>query len=133
MIYRKEDKDGDYVFGEGDSEFLTQSEAVAQAIITSLKLLKGEWWENVNNGLPLWQSILGQPGSEVNKASVDNIIKSRILETNLNGIKLVNTINEYSSEFNPTSRKYNFRAKVTTIYSQEVSVQDNLLINEANI
>ena len=69
MIYRKEDKDGDYVFGEGDSEFLTQSEAVAQAIITSLKLLKGEWWENVNNGLPLWQSILGQPGSEVNKAS----------------------------------------------------------------
>ena len=128
MIYRREDKDGDYILGSGNNEFLSGSEAVAQAITTSLKLLKGEWWEDVNNGLPLWQSILGQPGSEVNKISVDNIIKSRILETNLNGTKLVSSIDEYSGSYDSSLRKYTFEAKITTIYSQGVTLQETLSI-----
>lgn len=128
MIYRKEDQNGDYMLGTDSGEFLSGSAAVAQAIITNIKLLLGEWWEDVNNGLPLWQSILGQPGSEVNKLSIDNIIKGRILETNLNGVQLVSSIDDYVSNYNSSSRAYTFEAVITTIYSESVTVKETLSI-----
>ena len=128
MIYRQLDTEGDYVLGRGTSEFLKGSKAAAQAIVTHLKLLLGEWWEDVNNGLPLWQSILGQPGSEVNKISVDNIIKSRILSTNLSGTNLVVSIDDYTSTYSSDIRTYNFEAVITTIYSESVTIKEQLSI-----
>ena len=128
MIYRQLDKDGDYILGRGTGEFLKGSDATGQAIVTSLKLLLGEWWEDVNNGLPLWQSILGQPGSEINKTSVDNIIRRRILDTNLNGVPLISSIDDYKSEYSASSRSYKFEAVVTTIYSESVTIKEQLSI-----
>lgn len=128
MIYRRLDSDGDYVFGQGRSQFLSGSEAIAQAIITNLKLLLGEWWEDVNNGLPLWQSILGIPGSEANQLSIDNIIKDRILKTNLNGEVLVSSIDDYTRTYDSVTRVYTFEAVVTTIYSESVVIKEQLSI-----
>lgn len=128
MIYRRLDSDGDYVFGQGRSQFLSGSEAIAQAIITNLKLLLGEWWEDVNNGLPLWQSILGIPGSEANQLSIDNIIKDRILKTNLNGEVLVSSIDDYTRTYDSATRVYTFEAVVTTIYSESVVIKEQLSI-----
>lgn len=128
MIYRQLDTNGDYVLGRGAGEFLKGSQAAAQAIVTHIKLLLGEWWEDVNNGLPLWQSVLGQPGSEVNKVSVDNIVKSRILSTNLYGTNLVASIDDYSSTYSSNNRTYNFEAVVTTIYSESVTIKEQLSI-----
>lgn len=128
MIYRRLDSNGDYVFGQGRSQFISGSEAVAQAIVTNLKLLLGEWWEDVNNGLPLWQSILGIPGSEANQLSIDNIIKDRILKTNLNGEVLVSSIDDYTRTYDVTTRVYTFEAVVTTIYSESVVIKEQLSI-----
>lgn len=128
MIYRQLDNDGDYVLGRGTGEFLKGPEAVAQAIVTNLKLLLGEWWEDVNNGLPLWQSILGQPGSEVNKTSVDNIIRRRILDTKIGNTPLISSIDDYSSEYSAQTRNYVFEAVVTTIYSESVTIKEQLSI-----
>ena len=128
MIYRRLDKDGDYILGRGSKEFLSGSEAVAQAIITNLKLLLGEWWEDVNNGLPLWQSILGQPGSEINKTSIDNIIRRRILDTKMDNTPLISSIDDYNSEYSAQSRSYVFEAIVTTIYSESVTIKEQLSI-----
>ena len=128
MIYRQLDSNGDYVLGRGIGEFLKGSQAAAQAIVTHIKLLLGEWWEDVNNGLPLWQSILGQPGSEVNKISVDNIVKSRILSTNLNGKDLVASIDDYTSIYSSNNRTYSFEAVITTIYSESVIIKEQLSI-----
>lgn len=128
MIYRRLTNDGDYVFGQGKAQFLSGSEAVAQALITHLKLLLGEWWENVDNGLPLWQSILGQPGSEDNLQSIDNIIKDRILSTAQDGNPLVSSIDDYAREYNPSTRSYYFEARVTTIYSESVTIKEQLSI-----
>ena len=128
MIYRLEDKEGDYTLGRGDSGWLSGSAAVAQAIVTNLKLLLGEWWEDVNNGLPLWQSILGQPGSEINKLSIDNIIRERILNTNLNGTRLVYSLDDYEGKYDSNSRGYSFIAVVTTIYSESVEIKESLTI-----
>lgn len=128
MIYRRLDKEGDYVLGSGSNNFYKDNQAVSQAVITWLKLLKGEWWEDVNNGLPLWQSILGQPGSEVNRQSVDNIIQDRIHKLTLDNIPLVASIDNYESTWDNNNRKYKFTCTVTTIYSQSVTIQESLSI-----
>lgn len=128
MIYRMLDTDGDYVLGRGTSEFLSGSEAVAQAIVTNIKLLLGEWWENVNLGTPLFQSILGQSGSEQHLNSVDNIIKARILSTELDGVRLIYSIDSYERDYSSSTREYKFTAKVTTIYSESVTIEQELSI-----
>lgn len=128
MRYRMLDTNGDYVLGMGESEFLSGPEAVAQAIVTHIKLLFGEWWEDVNQGTPLFQSILGKPGSEEHINSVDNIYKAMILSTELNGEQIVYSIDKYEREYSPTTRVYKFQATVTTIYSESVTIKQELSI-----
>lgn len=108
MIYRKL-KDGDYFLGGGSEGFLSGVEAVAQAIMTRLKLLKNEWWENLNDGLPLWQQILGASGKNIKL--IDKLFLTRIKETP--GVK--ETYN-YESTFDPNTRKYSFSVTVNTEY-----------------
>jgi len=128
MKYRMLDTNGDYVLGMGESEFLSGSEAVAQAIVTHIKLLLGEWWEDVNQGTPLFQSILGKPGSEEHLNSVDNIYKAMILSTELNGEQIIYSIDKYERDYSPTTRVYKFQATVTTIYSESVTIKQELSI-----
>ena len=112
MIYR-DFSQKDYFIGGGTNEFLQGVEAVAQAIVTRIKLLKEEWWENLDDGTPLWQNILGH--SEGNIKLVDEIILKRI-----SGTQGVKDILEYESNFNPSTRGYNFRALVDTNYGSTV-------------
>lgn len=53
------DANHDPIYGNGQGNFLNDILAVAQIIQTSLLLFQGEWWANTNEGLPLFQSILG--------------------------------------------------------------------------
>lgn len=57
---------------------LTDTDAVAQAILTRLKLFLGEWWENVTIGLPVFQSILGQLGSNQGLAAMTLAVQQNI-------------------------------------------------------
>ena len=113
MIYRRLDKDGDYTFGNGRGNFLSGVDAVAQAVSTRLKLFTGEWWADRNDGLPLFQSILGYQGK--NKATVDRLITERILGTqNVIGIKGI------SSQYNADTRAYQFSATIDTAFGDVV-------------
>ena len=77
MRYRRLDNDGDYTFGAGGADMLVDIEACAQSIRTRLWLLFGEWWEDLTDGLPLFQKILAQ--RDINIAS--EAIRNRILST----------------------------------------------------
>ena len=55
----------DYTFGHGINDYLTGVEAVAQAIKSRLLLLYHEWWEDLEDGLPLFEKI--------NLPSADNL------------------------------------------------------------
>ena len=57
---------------------LTDLDAVTQAIATRLRLFLGEWWENVNLGLPVFQSILGQLGSPQGLAAMQLAVQQNI-------------------------------------------------------
>ena len=111
MIYRMLDEGGDYVFGRGKHAYLEGAEAVAQAIKTRLLLLYAEWWEDREDGLPLWERILGSSGSDENLRAVDAIFTERI-----SGTKGVIAITGYNSSFDRDARKYSFLAVVQTIY-----------------
>lgn len=116
MRYRKLTTTGDYSFGQGPLDFYIDNvEAVAQAIQTRLLLFKGAFWRALNEGLPMFQTILGGSGSAESRLGIDNLIQQRI-----RGTQGVLGILDYSSAFDPETRQYSFQATVQTIYSTTV-------------
>lgn len=105
MKYRRLSPTGDYVFGFGNTSFYTDADAVAQAIQTKLKLFQGEWWEDLDDGLPFFQQIAGSR----DKDAIDLLIRSRILDT-----PNVLMITTFSSTLQ--DRKYTASADVLTTY-----------------
>lgn len=71
---------GDLLFKNGPltREYTTQplTQTVAQRLFIMLRTFQGEWFLNVQHGVPYWQSILGKKTS---KASVDLIFQQKIL------------------------------------------------------
>lgn len=110
MQYRLLDENKDYSFGKGSQNMITGTEAVAQAIYTRLLLLQGEWWEDLDDGLPLMQRILGFRNTQ---QAADLLIRQRIL-----GTTGVNDLYNFSSEFDPATRAYTFSCTVNTIYGE---------------
>lgn len=108
MIYRKLDPAGDYTLGSG-ADFLANSpEAVAQAVLTRLRLWKGEWFINTEDGTPYASDVLGK---RFQRKNPDSIIKQRIL-----GTPGVTEITSYSSSFDGDSRQFSVTATISTAY-----------------
>jgi hypothetical protein len=120
MKYRRMDENGDYIFGLNEQGFLKDNEAVAQAILTKIKLLKGEWWEDVNEGTPLFESILGIGAVQGSKNAIDLIIRDRILS-----VENVETISYFKSEIDNASHTYMLYCDVETKFGKI----ENLNIN----
>jgi len=113
LKYRKLDSSRDYVFGGNQNDFLTGNLAVAQAIKTNLLLLQGEWWEDVDKGLPLFQNILGQTGTPENDSAIDLLVQGVISSTQgVTGIK------DFTSSYE--KRKYSVSCTAETIYGDTV-------------
>lgn len=120
MIYRKLDENGDYTLGRRD-EFHEDIAAVGQAIKTRLRLLLGEWWENTEDGLPLFEEVLNTYHAEGAKAErIDLIFSERILNT-----KDVSKILSFDSFINPSTRTYSAVCSIQTIYGEVFSAQIN--------
>ncbi len=114
MRYRRlEGVENEPVFGRGKQDFLTNVEAVGQAVITRLKFFRGEWWEDIYLGIPMWQEILGVVGAR--KDVIDRVIQKEILDTTG-----VFSIDQLVSVFNRDSRAYQFYAVINTIYGRTV-------------
>lgn len=112
MRYRKLTSSGDYTFGLSADNFHLDLNAVVQAIKTRLQLNKESFWRDLNEGLPLFQEILGTSGSEQNLAAIDAIIQNRI-----KGTPDVLGIVSYSRDYDREARSYIFKAEVQTVYS----------------
>jgi hypothetical protein len=107
MRYRALDATGDMTFGQGSANFLVNSpDAVAQSIVTRLKLLTGEWFLDVTSGTDYAGAVLGR-GTQQTR---DVEIKSRIVETE--GVLSLDT---YSSSLS-SKRQFSVAGTVTTIY-----------------
>lgn len=108
MRYRREDADGDYTFGSGDTSFLVNSpEAVAQAIKTRLRLWYGQWFLDTSDGMPWMQPLTGKP----QPVAMELALRQRIQAT-----AGVQAILAFDARFNPASRRLNISATVETRY-----------------
>ena len=72
------DANNDPIEGANGPVFLTDIDAVAQIISTTLKLLLGEWWENLTIGFGLYQYLLGSSASPKNQEAVMLLIEQTI-------------------------------------------------------
>ena len=109
MIYRKLDKNGDYVFGVAMPFFVNVPDAIAQAVLTRLRLWQGEWFLDTTDGTQYMQNVLGA----VHGHDPDAAIRARVL-----GTPGVTAILAYSSSRDPRTRKLLVGMTIDTIYGQ---------------
>lgn len=117
MRYRKLDANGDFTIGTGADFHVNTPDAVGQAVLTRLKLWKGEWFIDTADGTPWMGEILGKRHAGKNP---DAVIKQRILGTQ--GVK---EITEYSSTYDGNTRKLTVTATLNTIYGA-TTISENL-------
>lgn len=106
MRYRILSATGDYVFGRSGEFLVNSPQSVAQAIMTRLKLMTGEWFLDTSEGTPYDTQILGY-GTQGTR---DVAIQTRILDT-----PGVESIEEYTSSVD-ADRRMTVTARVQTIY-----------------
>lgn len=119
MRYRKLSSTGDYMFGNGQADFLTNSpETVAQAVRTYLRLFLGEWYLNVNDGTPWLEGVLGYNSQE----EADETLQNTIL-----GIQGVQNLTNWKSTYDPATRRYtSISGVIDTIYGRTELQMENV-------
>ena len=125
MKYRRLDETGDYVLGRRNI-FYFNTAAVGQACKTRLLLLQGEWWENIEDGLPLFQEIINTfHGENTNMEYIDLIFSERIL-----GTQGVTEILFFDSSFNVFQRSYSAICEVQTSFNEPFNLQINGIVGQ---
>lgn len=104
MTVRKLDENGDIV--TSGKQFTSETDEIAQTIKTRLKLYLGEYFRDVTDGTPWWESILGKDGT---LSSKEAFIKNRIIRT-----EGVISILEFTTDFDSATREYSIAAAVQT-------------------
>ena len=111
MIYRKLDSNGDMEFGKGAHNFYKDvPEAVAQAVLTRLKLFQGEWFLDTSAGVPYNTKILGFGNIPFYDAIIQEIISTT---------PGVDQITAYTSYISAT-RDLSIQATINTIYGTTI-------------
>jgi hypothetical protein len=103
------------LFGNGKNNFISDLQAVAQIVLTRLRLFEGEWWAAQNDGLPLWQNILAASASARSQQQIELLISNRIT-----GTPYVNGVSNVQVGYNSTSRAFTYYAVVQTQFGQLV-------------
>lgn len=109
MKIRKQDENGDYVFGTAADFHQDVPAAVAQAALTRLLLFAGEWFVDVADGMPWRTDVLGK----YTKEAYDTVMKQRVL-----GTPGARAVLDYVSNFDGNTRRLTFSFTLDTIYGQ---------------
>lgn len=108
MRVRAQDANGDMTFGHSLANYLVDSPAaVAQSVLTRLRLLRGEWFLDKTAGTPWATQVLGKG----TRPLYDLAIQQRILATNG-----VTGYSNYSSSLDPGTRALTVNVTISTRY-----------------
>ena len=116
MKYRRQDKNGDYVFGHNKNDYVSGNLAVAYAIKSKILLFYGEWWEDISQGIPMFQSIVGQ----TNKSNVTNALEL-LLNERVQEVPGVEVVNEITATI--SGRIISIYIRCTTENNEQVEVE----------
>jgi hypothetical protein len=113
MTVRLLDADGDIT--TSGTQFTSGLQEVAQTVSTRVRLFLGEYFRDITDGTPWWESILGKEGT---LSSKEAILKNRIIRT-----AGVTQLLEFTTDFDIATRAYTVNAVINTQYgSTTVSV-----------
>jgi hypothetical protein len=110
VIVRKLDSNHDPIYGNGIACFLTDLDAVAQIIETSLLLFQGEWWNDLTIGLPVFQSIVGQ--AENNRQAVIALLIQQVILS----VAYVTAISNVKFLYTSANRSFSYACNVQTAF-----------------
>lgn len=95
-------------FGSQQGDFLRDSpEAVAQAVITRLRLWVGEWFLDTSEGTPYTRAVLGK----YTRQTIEPAIRQRILDT-----ANVTAITALDLQVDPDTRTATIQAAIDTAF-----------------
>jgi len=114
MRYRQLTPSGDGTMFSGNTQFLVDSPAaVAQAVLTKLKLWQGEWFLDSSVGTPYTQQVLGTGTQNTRDIAIQSIIL---------GTEGVLDAIGYQSSVNGRQFTVNVQQLITIYGSTELSV-----------
>lgn len=91
-------------------QFNTEALEVAQTVKTRLQLFLGEYFRDINDGTPWWESVLGKEGTLSSKEAT---IKNRIIRT-----EGVAQILSFETDFDINTRAYTVSAAILTQFGE---------------
>ena len=117
MKYRKLTSEGDYSFGNNSNDFIEGNEALAQAVKTRILLFYREWWEDLNNGIPMFQNIVGQVNASNIQLALESVLTKRIRE-----FPQIKTIKYEDVNIDTKSRSVSFVVNCSLIDETSISI-----------
>jgi hypothetical protein len=115
QLTRRLDVNHDMTFGRGLANFARDAEATAQNVRTRLLLLQGEWFLDVDAGVPYLQRIAVKPADF---PFVESVIKQTILDTD--GVA---SMESFEMEYDGTTRELIITTSLTDIYGNTINIQ----------
>ena len=107
MLLRPVDASGDLLPVLSSSAMLSGPKAVARLAEYRLSLLRGEWWENPENGFFILEEIRESRVTEADAASLSSRITAYIRETD--GVREVENV-----RFSVNGRRFSYTCGVRT-------------------
>lgn len=109
ILYLRLDENYDVVF-DADAA-LTDLQAVAQAIETRLLLLQGEWWQDLNDGTPMFQDVIGRRASGPGLQVMTLAFSQRV-----SGTPYVSAVLDVSTNYSYITRAFEFKCTAQTSF-----------------
>ncbi len=110
--------DNDIYLDGGRFVLIEDGAQVAAKLRTNLLTYLGEWFLDLNTGVPYFQEIFVKP---VDLANVESILKQTILTTD--GVESLTT---FETSFDGVLRSFAVQAQVKTIYNTVEEIQVNV-------
>lgn len=114
----KSDERNDFIIKNGEFEIITDAEQTIQNIRERLLSYLGDYFLDLEHGVPYYQTIFTKP---FNLTNVENIIKSKVLED-----EDVTEFAQFTTTFDPERRSLSISMVVNTVYGSTVEVAFNV-------
>ena len=117
MKVRKIDESHDWTFGHNQSDFVENSLAIKQSVLTAVLSVRGDWFLNLDHGVD-WVNYLGRAS---NLNALENDLKRNVLA--VNGVTRINDLN---LDLQRESRKATIDLTYSDMYGNQESVSANV-------
>lgn len=111
--------DGDWTFGRGKADYIANTEAIRQNVVTRLRSFKNDWYADVNHGIE-WFGLLG---NRANQKSILAAIEDTVLNTDG-----VSTITKLRILHIDSDRKATIELSFTTIFQQSTTLEESIIL-----